>query len=78
MAELCFETKATHSTITSEVLGSFGFLPVLGAGTGFVTILLLPLIFDLPVNTTLHGETTLETALELLDAAFTTRREAKA
>ena len=30
----------------SEALGSFGLLPLLGAGTGFVGVLPLPLIFD--------------------------------
>lgn len=47
------------------------------SSTGFVSVLPLTLIFDLPENTTLHRETTLETSLELLDAAFTTRFEAK-
>ena len=33
-----------------EALGSFGFLPLRGAGTGFVGVLLpLPLIFDPPL-----------------------------
>ena len=32
----------------SEALGSFGLLPLLGAGTGFVGVLPLPLIFDPP------------------------------
>ena len=43
IAELCFETTASHSTIIcsrspygllSEALGFFGFLPFRGAGTG--------------------------------------------
>ena len=34
-----------------------GFLPLWGAGTGLVGILPLPLIFDLPENTTLPMET---------------------
>ena len=33
----------------SETLGSFGFLPLRGAGTGFVVVLPLPLIFDPPL-----------------------------
>ena len=33
----------------SEALGSFGFLPLRGAGTGFVVVLPLPLIFDPPL-----------------------------
>ena len=53
------------------------FTVKLHAGTGFVSVLPLPLIFDLPENTTFHGETTLETSLELLDVAFNTRFEAK-
>ena len=54
-----------------------GFLPLRGAGTGFVGVLPLALAFDLPENTTLHRETTLKTALELLDKEFTKRFEAK-
>ena len=54
-----------------------GFLPLRGAGTGFVGVLPLALAFDLPENTTLHRETTLKTALELLDTEFTKRFEAK-
>ena len=33
----------------SEALGSFGLLPLRGAGTGFVDVLPLPLIFDPPL-----------------------------
>ena len=33
----------------SEALGSFGLLPLRGAGTGFVGVLPLPLIFDPPL-----------------------------
>ena len=33
----------------SEALGSFGFLPLRGAGTGFVVVPPLPLIFDPPL-----------------------------
>ena len=58
----------------SKALGSFGFLPLRGAGTGFVVVLPLSLIFDPPlyilhftIYTTLHREATLKTALELLD-----------
>ena len=58
----------------SEALGSFGFLPLRGAGTGFVVVLPLSLIFDPPlyilhftIYTTFHREATLKTALELLD-----------
>ena len=43
----------------SQALGSFGFLPLRGAGTGFFSV--LPLIFDLPENTALHREMTLKT-----------------
>ena len=42
-----FETQP-HILQLSETLGSFGFLPLRGAGTGFVGILPLPLIFDPP------------------------------
>ena len=58
----------------SEALGSFGFLPLRGADTGFVVVLPLPLIFDPPlyilhftIYPTLHREATLKTALKLLD-----------
>ena len=47
------------------------------SGTGFVSLLTLPLNFGLPENTTLHKETTLKSISELLDEAFTTRFEAK-
>ena len=57
-----------------EALGSFNFLHLRGAGTGFVVVLPLPLSFDPPLNilhftiyTTFHREATLKTALELLD-----------
>ena len=43
----------------SQALGSFSFLPFLGAGTGFFSV--LPLIFDLPENTALHREMMLKT-----------------
>ena len=33
----------------SEALGSFGFLPLREAGTGFVVVLPLPLVFDPPL-----------------------------
>ena len=49
----------------SEALGSFGFLPLRGAGTGFVVVLPLPLIFDPPlyilhftIYTSFHREAT--------------------
>ena len=58
----------------SKALGSFGFLPLRGAGRGFVVVLLLSLFFDPPLYilhfttyTTFHREATLKTALELLD-----------
>ena len=58
----------------SKALGSFGFLPLRGAGTGFVVVLPLSLIFDPPlyilhftIYTTFHREATLKTAWELLD-----------
>ena len=38
----------------TEALGSFGFLPLQGAGTGFVVVLPLPHIFDPPLYTTFH------------------------
>ena len=54
-----------------QALGSFGFLPLRGAGTGFVIVLPLPLIFDPPLHTlhftlytTFHREATLKTALD--------------
>ena len=52
----------------SEGLGSFGFLPLRGAGTGFVVVLPLPLyILHFIIYTTFHREATLKIALELLD-----------
>ena len=52
----------------SEALGSFGFLPLRGAGTGFVVVLPLPLyILHFIIYTTFHREATLKIALELLD-----------
>ena len=66
----------------SKALGSFGFLPLRGAGTGFVVVLPLPLIFDPPlyilhftIYTTFHREATLKTALELLDYSVTVRSQ---
>ena len=66
----------------SEALGSFGLLPLRGAGTGFVGVLPLPLIFyprlyilHFTIYTTFHREAMLKTALELLDTA--SRFEAK-
>ena len=65
-----------------QALGSFGFLPLRGAGTGFVVILPLPLIFDPPLHirhftiyTTFHREATLKTALELLDYSVKIRSQ---
>ena len=59
--------------ILSEAFGSFGFLHLQGAGTGFVGVLPLPLIFDPPlyilhftIYTAFHREATLKTALEFL------------
>ena len=61
---------------------SFGLLPLLGAGTGFVGVLPLPLIFDPPlyilhftIYTTFHREATLKTALELLDYSVKIRSQ---
>ena len=58
----------------TKALGSSGFLPLRGAGTGFVVVMPLPLIFDPPlyilhftIYTTFHREATLKIALELLD-----------
>ena len=66
----------------SEALGSFGFLPLRGAGLGFVVVLPLPLIFDPPlyilhftIYTTFHREATLKTALELLDYSVKIRSQ---
>ena len=66
----------------SEALGSFGFLPLRGAGTGFVVVLPLSLIFDPPlyilhftIYTTFHREATLKTALELLDYSVKIRSQ---
>ena len=60
----------------SEALGSFGLLPLREAGTGFVGVVPLPLIFDPPpyilhftIYTTFHKEAKLKAALELLDTA---------
>ena len=75
IAKLCFETTATHSRIIWSA--QLSFLLLWGTGTGFVGVLPLLLIFDLPENTTLHTETMLKTALQLLDTAFTTRFKAK-
>ena len=54
----------------SKALGSFGFLPLRGAGRGFVVVLPLSLFFDPPlyilhftIYTTFHREATLKTAL---------------
>ena len=45
-----------------------GFLPLRGAGTGFVVVVPLPLyILHFTIYTTFHREATLKTALELLD-----------
>ena len=58
----------------SEALGSFGLLPLRGAGTGFVGVLPLPLIFAPPLYvlhfttyTAYHREAALKTALEFVD-----------
>ena len=66
----------------SKALGSFGFLPLRGAGTGFVVVLPLSLIFDPPlyilhftIYTTFHREATLKTALELLDYSVKIRSQ---
>ena len=55
-----------------QALGSFGFLPLRAASTGFAGVLPLPLIFDPPlyilhltIYTTFQGEATLTIALEL-------------
>ena len=57
--------------ILSKALGSFGFLPLRGAGTGFGVVLPLSLIFDPPlyilhfnIYTTFHGEAALNTGLQ--------------
>ena len=69
-----FWNNSRTSYNLSKVLGSFGFLPLRGAGTGFVVVLPLSLILDPPlyilhftIYTTFHSEATLKTALELLD-----------
>ena len=66
----------------TEALGSFGFLPVQGAGTGFVVVLPLPHIFDPPlyslhftIYTTFHWEARLKSALELLDYSVKIRSQ---
>ena len=66
----------------SKALGSFGFLPLRGAGTGFVVVLPLPLIFDPPlyilhftIYTAFHREATLKTALELPDYSVKIRSQ---
>ena len=66
----------------SEALGSFGFLPLQGAGSGSVVVMPLPLIFDpllrilhFTIYTTFHREATLKTALELLDYSVKIRSQ---
>ena len=66
----------------TKALGSFGFLPLRGAGTGFVVVLPLPLIFNpslyilhFTIYTTFHREATLKTALELLDYSVKIRSQ---
>ena len=60
----------------SEALGSFGFLPLRGAGTGFVVVLPPPLcILHFTIYTTFHREATLKTALELLDYSVKIRSQ---
>ena len=44
----CVLKQHPHILQLSEALSAFNFLPLQGAGTGFVCILPLPLIFDLP------------------------------
>ena len=44
----CVVKQHPHILQLSEALSSFNFLPLQGADTGFVYILPLPLIFDLP------------------------------
>ena len=70
IAELCFETTAAFYNL-SKALGSFAFLPLRGAGRGFVVVLPLSLIFDPPlyivhfnIYTTFHREATLNTGLQ--------------
>ena len=66
----------------TKALGSFGFLPLRGAATGFVVVLPLPLIFDPPlyilhftIYTTFHREATLKTPLELLNYSVKIRSQ---
>ena len=66
------------------MLGSFSFVPLRGAGTGFVVVLPLPHIFDPPlyilhftIYTTFHREATLKTALELLDYSVKIRSQVR-
>ena len=76
IAELSFETPA-GLTFYNKLKHLARLSPPRGAEIGFVGVLPLPLICDLPENTALHTETTHKTALELLDTAFSTRFEAK-
>ena len=69
-----WNNSRTFYNLYSKALGSFGFLPLRGAGTGFVVVLPLSLFFDPPlyilhftIYTTFHREATLKTVLELLD-----------
>ena len=62
------KTESEMGRDAKNTLGSFGFPPLRGAGTGFVVVLPLPLIFDPPlyilhltIYTTFHREATLKT-----------------
>ena len=79
IAELCFEIL---QFIRSAALSAYSLFRLLGAGTGFVGVLPLPLIFDprlyilhFTIYTTFHREAMLKISFELLDTA--SRFEAK-
>ena len=71
---MCRWPLRTPTPLKSILWPNIDFLPLRGAGTGFVVVLPLSLIFDPPpyilhftIYTTFHREATLKTALELLD-----------
>ena len=69
----CVLKQQPHFYNLSEALGTFVFLPLRGAGTGFVVVLPLPLIFDPPlciqhftIYTTLENLNCLQTSQKLV------------
>ena len=77
-----FLVRATNTFSQLIPPGSFGFLPLRGAGTGFLVLLPLPRTIDPPlcilhftIYTIFHREVTLKTALELLDYSVKIRSQ---